>query len=425
LGRPVKEESIMSKSKRTTAQKLQPQKTAVRSPKRQLSQTKTKAAPVAQAEDPVGPEPEVNGAAVQPKQPESEPLPDAKSPAILAEPSPNGMRVGNPKTDALGYVVWTLRIAKGVWSRCTDAAEQQAAGKLLSHETASELAESLSDLAKWFTQLDEWPKKHAGASFIESVEKSLEPVPSGPPNPVLADYLRPYLTLPSWQKLSRILQGELRDAFDGLPGAAGPAISTPAAADRWVTFHDAVMHLEEAVEDLRRCDPDVQRLLRRWNREQWTIWKEREAPAESESKAKQLSPIPSEPVVGLGGEPERATAQQCTGTTIEDASQADAEDSERASDESRSANQNLPRCHVLAHDAYEHAVARLEPGTNAVTDRAVYDYLQNVGQPDGYDLPSYNTWCRYVRGFRKAAQAQKNSPRVGRVGRSVIRASDR
>ncbi len=67
------------------------------------------------------------------------------------------------------------------------------------------------------------------------------------------------------------------------------------------------------------------------------------------------------------------------------------------------------------------------------TDKEVYEWLKENGcevygdnqdDPTSQRLPSYDTWARYVRKMRAMTEQQKNTPRIGRTGRSIIRASD-
>ena len=68
-----------------------------------------------------------------------------------------------------------------------------------------------------------------------------------------------------------------------------------------------------------------------------------------------------------------------------------------------------------------------------VTDREAYDWLRDTGLPDerdepqlagefeGYQLPPFPTWSRYVRCARKTLGQQKYSRRAGRsTGRTVL-----
>lgn len=65
------------------------------------------------------------------------------------------------------------------------------------------------------------------------------------------------------------------------------------------------------------------------------------------------------------------------------------------------------------------------------TDREVHDWLdeqddtQFVGDLFGYSLPPFDTWARYIRTARKAADESKHTPRAGRsAGLSVVKQSD-
>lgn len=74
-----------------------------------------------------------------------------------------------------------------------------------------------------------------------------------------------------------------------------------------------------------------------------------------------------------------------------------------------------------AYRQYLFAAERLGPD---VTDRDAYDWLEK--HPDGDDeLPSFDTWSKYVRTARKAHGQPKNQPRNGREpGRSIVRDTD-
>lgn len=56
------------------------------------------------------------------------------------------------------------------------------------------------------------------------------------------------------------------------------------------------------------------------------------------------------------------------------------------------------------------------------TDHEAYDWLVENGIQD-YDLPSFETWQRYVRKGRKYYGTQKNESRKGRTGRSIVNSS--
>jgi hypothetical protein len=70
-----------------------------------------------------------------------------------------------------------------------------------------------------------------------------------------------------------------------------------------------------------------------------------------------------------------------------------------------------------AYQSYAYAESQL--GCR-VTDKQVYAYLKEHG-PRDYDLPSFETWRRYVAAGRNFHTAQKNTPRSGRSGKSIVR----
>ena len=57
----------------------------------------------------------------------------------------------------------------------------------------------------------------------------------------------------------------------------------------------------------------------------------------------------------------------------------------------------------------------------SLTNREAYAWLQEHGLDD-YSLPKYETWERYVRSGRSHYGTQKNTPRAGRTGRSIVAA---
>ncbi len=80
-----------------------------------------------------------------------------------------------------------------------------------------------------------------------------------------------------------------------------------------------------------------------------------------------------------------------------------------------------------AYRSYEIAEHKLsELGADQVTDANAYSWLKEHGVvpadcDDDYDLPAFETWQRYVRAGRSHYSTNKNSPRAGRTGRSVVR----
>jgi len=57
------------------------------------------------------------------------------------------------------------------------------------------------------------------------------------------------------------------------------------------------------------------------------------------------------------------------------------------------------------------------------TDIEAYKWLEEEG-PEDYSLPDLETWKRYLRKGREHYGEQKNSPRAGRTGRSVLTSND-
>jgi hypothetical protein len=82
----------------------------------------------------------------------------------------------------------------------------------------------------------------------------------------------------------------------------------------------------------------------------------------------------------------------------------------------------------LAYRAYEYAEAKSE---NRLEDRAAYDLLEEEGIPEdskdwgdleGYELPAFATWTRYLRDARSLLGESKHSPRRARSsGKSIAR----
>lgn len=59
----------------------------------------------------------------------------------------------------------------------------------------------------------------------------------------------------------------------------------------------------------------------------------------------------------------------------------------------------------------------------SLNDLDAYEWLKENG-PEDYQLPDFATWVRYVRGGRAFYSQQKNQPRAGRTGRSIVRPDD-
>jgi hypothetical protein len=79
-----------------------------------------------------------------------------------------------------------------------------------------------------------------------------------------------------------------------------------------------------------------------------------------------------------------------------------------------------PRAAELAYRSYK--IAEHNVGTG-ITDQMAYAWLRENGHPD-YDLPSFDTWARYLRIARPHYDDQKNQSRRGRSGRSTVRQSE-
>jgi hypothetical protein len=76
-----------------------------------------------------------------------------------------------------------------------------------------------------------------------------------------------------------------------------------------------------------------------------------------------------------------------------------------------------------AYQSYQYAE---EKTGNTLTDRQAYDYLKKhaVENIEGFVLPDFNTWQRYVRAGRRHYGAQKNTTRTGREIKSSIPVND-
>lgn len=70
--------------------------------------------------------------------------------------------------------------------------------------------------------------------------------------------------------------------------------------------------------------------------------------------------------------------------------------------------------------AYQMSLAAIEACGELASDRKLYDWIkENSG--DSSELPEYATWARYVRNGRNHYGTNKNAPRNGREGRSIVR----
>lgn len=80
---------------------------------------------------------------------------------------------------------------------------------------------------------------------------------------------------------------------------------------------------------------------------------------------------------------------------------------------------------VRYEKAYQSYCYAVEKNTGIETDKQAYDWLKENGcEDEDYQLPSFETWQRYVQSGRKYHGTQKNKPRGGRTGRSVVQRKD-
>jgi len=75
-----------------------------------------------------------------------------------------------------------------------------------------------------------------------------------------------------------------------------------------------------------------------------------------------------------------------------------------------------------AYSQYQAAIHQ-EPRLANATDKEVYKYVEANLLDDGEALPKVETWISYVQKARSAEGKQKNQPRSGRTGRSIVRSS--
>jgi hypothetical protein len=68
-----------------------------------------------------------------------------------------------------------------------------------------------------------------------------------------------------------------------------------------------------------------------------------------------------------------------------------------------------------AYQQYQRAVSYW----GAMTDKEAYNRL-NKEDNETDELPPFSTWARYLRGARRHYGTQKNTPRAGRTGRSIV-----
>ncbi len=88
------------------------------------------------------------------------------------------------------------------------------------------------------------------------------------------------------------------------------------------------------------------------------------------------------------------------------------------------AGDGLTKSQRLAYQSYQYAINQNQDLPEA-NDNDVYNWLKENGfsEDDSYELPSLETWKRYLRYGRKAHGTQKNTRRKGRTGRSIVKAS--
>jgi hypothetical protein len=80
---------------------------------------------------------------------------------------------------------------------------------------------------------------------------------------------------------------------------------------------------------------------------------------------------------------------------------------------------SLPPARAKAYSQFRWAIdSNPEFGTKT-TDREAYDWLEEYLEKD--ELPTFETWSRYLRQARNRLGQLKNRPRRGRTGRSVAR----
>lgn len=87
---------------------------------------------------------------------------------------------------------------------------------------------------------------------------------------------------------------------------------------------------------------------------------------------------------------------------------------------------STPRRANKAHDEYEESAQAID--TEKPTDREVYDVLAKayVLAGEAADLPSFATWQRNLREYRRLTGTQKNTRRDGRAARSrnIVKQAD-
>lgn len=93
-------------------------------------------------------------------------------------------------------------------------------------------------------------------------------------------------------------------------------------------------------------------------------------------------------------------------------------------DETKSEDDEPRELKLIYEKAYRQYLL-IEEVNGKVTDEQAYELLKQ-GAKDGTEdvLHSLETWKRYLREARRYYQTQKNSPRAGRTGRSIVKAAD-
>jgi hypothetical protein len=74
------------------------------------------------------------------------------------------------------------------------------------------------------------------------------------------------------------------------------------------------------------------------------------------------------------------------------------------------ADQKLTPANEAAYQSY----CLAEKTLGKCTDKEAYAWLKEHGPEEGYDLPPFATWQKYVRNGRKYYKTNKNTPRSGR-----------
>jgi hypothetical protein len=80
----------------------------------------------------------------------------------------------------------------------------------------------------------------------------------------------------------------------------------------------------------------------------------------------------------------------------------------------------LPRCAGKAFDSFRIAAENLPDDP---TDKEAYAWIKEKCELEAA-LPPFKSWSRYLRIARRFFGEQKNSPRRGRNGRSIVMAHD-